>query len=203
MAKHYMYRMDHDTGFAPHVAEDVCTLCGCKTTTVEAWAEPGSWVIGIGGMGTGRPDALIYALKVEVNPSLAEFQRQSPQRAVYLAGRSLKPTSKVLVARHFYYLGNNAVSLPSNLKHLMIRAQGCKTASSDDVERLDAYLTGEFGPGIHGSPNNQSRTPRRRCGCGRANNRLDRTGGKKDSGGVARSAAGRSAVRCPGISSQS
>src|SRR5687767_10916373 len=64
MAKHYVYRMDHDTGFAPRVSKGTCTLCGCKTTTVEAWANPGSWIIGIGGKGTGRPDALIYALKV-------------------------------------------------------------------------------------------------------------------------------------------
>src|SRR2546422_2833130 len=73
MAKHYVYRMDHDTGFAPHVSENICTLCGCKTTTVEAWAEPGSWVIGIGGRGKSRPDALIYAMRGESKPTLPEF----------------------------------------------------------------------------------------------------------------------------------
>ena len=194
MGKHYVYRMDHDTGFAPHVSENVCTLCGCKTTTVEAWAEPGSWVIGIGGKGTGRPDALIYALRVKANPTLAEFHRQSPRRAAYLAGRSLKPSSKVLVARHFYYLGNNAGPLPSNLEHLMIRAQGCKTATDEDVARLDSYLAGRFGPGVHGFPNNPSRAPSERCGCGRSNNRRERTGRKKNSGVVRRLAAGRSDV---------
>src|SRR5919198_2204296 len=86
MAKHYLYRMDHDTGFAPHVSPKICTPCGCKTTTAEAWAEPGSWVIGIGGNGTGKPNALIYALRVHANPTLAEFRHASPRHAAYLRG---------------------------------------------------------------------------------------------------------------------
>ena len=73
MPKHYVYRMDHDVGFAPRVHRRACTLCGCKTTTVEQWAEPGSWVVGIGGLGTGRPDALIYAMRVNSTPSYREF----------------------------------------------------------------------------------------------------------------------------------
>lgn len=166
MAKHYVYRMDHDTGFAPHVSGNICILCGCKKTTVEVWAEPGSWVIGIGGNKTGRPDALIYALRVEANPTLAEFQRQSPRRAAYLTGQSLKASSKVLLAHHFYYLGNRAVRLPSHLAHLIIGGRGCKTATDDDVARLDAYLAGRFGPGVHGRPNNPEL--RKRCGCSRA-----------------------------------
>ena len=166
MAKHYVYRMDHDTGFAPKASKRKCTLCGCKITTVEAWAEPGSWVIGIGGKRTGKPDALIYALKVDANPSLSEFRRASPTRAAYLTAPWLKPSAKVLVGRHFYYLGDNAVSLPPHLRHLIIRAQGCKTAADEDVVALDAYLAGRFGPGVHGDPNNESVTSKRRCGCG-------------------------------------
>jgi hypothetical protein len=157
--------MDHDTGFAPNTSKGTCTLCGCKTTTVEAWAEPGSWIIGIGGKGTGRPDALIYALKVEANPSLREFRRTSPKRAAYLDVNWLKPSAKVLVGRHFYYFGKNAVSLPSNLRHLIIRAQGCKTAADEDVVALDADLAARYGPGVHGVPNNKSGTSKRRCGC--------------------------------------
>ena len=136
MAKHYVYRMDHDTGFAPHVSKTVCTLCGCKLTTVEAWAEPGSWVIGIGGNGTGRPDALIYALKFATTPTLGDLRRQSPHRAAYLAGRSLKPSAKVLVSHHFYYFGSNAVPLPSNLAHLIIARQGCKLSQRRELEAV-------------------------------------------------------------------
>jgi len=37
--KHHSYRVDHDLGFAPHVDGALCTVGGCKTTTVERWAE--------------------------------------------------------------------------------------------------------------------------------------------------------------------
>ena len=100
MAKHYTYRMDHDTGFAPHTSGGLCTLCGCKTTSVEQWAMAGSWVIGIGGNESGKPDALIYAMQVEEALSLGQFRRQAPKPAAYL--RSLDPSSRVLVSRHFY-----------------------------------------------------------------------------------------------------
>ena len=67
MGKNYVYRMDHDTGFAPNIDHNICSLSGCKKTTVEKWAEKGSWVIGIGGKNTGKPNKLIYAMKVEEN----------------------------------------------------------------------------------------------------------------------------------------
>jgi hypothetical protein len=170
MAKHYVYRMDHDTGFAPHISKSkkVCTLCGCKITTVEDWAKPGTWVIGIGGNGTGRRDSLIYAMRVEATPTLAQFRRQFPHRAAYLAGRSLKPSSRVLVARHFYYFGNKAITMPVALEHLIIRAQGCKKVADADVTQLDTHLTKLFGPGVHGSPNNPPRKSGRMAGCRRA-----------------------------------
>jgi hypothetical protein len=167
--------MDHDTGFAPHVAKGLCTLCGCKTTTVEAWAKPGSWVIGIGGKGTGKPDALVYALKVDTAPTLAEFSRKSQWRAAYLAKKSFKPSVRVLVGRHFYYLGDKAVSLPQELRRVIIRAQGCKLADDSFIARLDAYLAKRFGQGVHGVPNNRPHIEGKRCGCGRANYSLQRT----------------------------
>jgi hypothetical protein len=54
MGKNYVYRMDHDTGFAPHTEGELCFLSGCKKTTVELWARENSWVIGIGGKGTEK-----------------------------------------------------------------------------------------------------------------------------------------------------
>jgi hypothetical protein len=169
LTKHYVYRMDHDTGFAPHITKGLCTLCGCKTSTVEAWAKPGSWVIGIGGKGTGKPDALVYALRVDTAPTLSEFRRKSPLRAAYLANKSLKPSARVLLGRHFYYLGDKAVPLPLELRHLIIRAQGCRLADDGDIARLDAYLAKRLGRGVHGVPNNGPHIKRKRCGCGRAN----------------------------------
>src|SRR5713226_4161881 len=114
--------MDHDTGFAPHVERGVCTLCGCKTTTVESWAKPGGWVIGIGGNGTGKPDDLIYAMEVESNKSVKEH---SPNVVGYLRGHGIAPTAKVLLSRHFYYFGKCAIPVPRALREaLTIPAQG-------------------------------------------------------------------------------
>ncbi len=41
MPKNYVYRLDHDTRFAPNIDYEICTLSGCKKTTVEKWAERG------------------------------------------------------------------------------------------------------------------------------------------------------------------
>jgi hypothetical protein len=83
MPNHYAYRLDHDTGFAPHIVNGICTLCGCKTTTIEQWAQPVSWIVGIGGNGTGKPNRLIYAMRVEATPSLEALCRREPFLTAY------------------------------------------------------------------------------------------------------------------------
>src|SRR5207245_7253120 len=115
-----------------------------------------SWVIGIGGNGTGKPDALIYAMQVEDTPSLARLQRQSLRTAKYLRGRVLESSSPVLVSHHFYYFGNRAITLPVSLQQLIIRSQGCKRVSEKDATRLSTFLSRRFAPGVHGQPNNPS-----------------------------------------------
>lgn len=167
VAKHYSYRLDHDTGFAPHVSDGVCTLCGCKSTSIERWARPGSWIVGIGGSRTGKPDTLIYAMEVEATPSLAELRRQSTGLAAYLRGRSLKPSARVLVSRHFYYFGGSAVAVPPRLQSLLIRRQGCKRLADGDIAQLAAYLAESFATGVHGIPNNRPSQVMAKCGCGR------------------------------------
>lgn len=166
MTRHYVYRLDHDTGFAPHPGGRRCTLCGCKKTSVELWAQPGSWIVGIGGKGTGRPDCLIYSMRVDGASSLATLRRHSPRLVAYLRGRGLSPSSRVLVSSHFFYFGRNAVRLPRELAGLIIRQQGCKVASDEDVMRLSSFLARRFKPGVQGQPNNPDRTVLRSCHCG-------------------------------------
>jgi hypothetical protein len=175
MAKNYVYRMDHDTGLAPHASRSrkICILCGCKTTTVEAWAEPGSWIIGIGGKGTGKPDALIYAMQVDATLTRREFRQDFSKDAADLSDHLTTSIPRVLVAKHFFYFGNNAVSLPPSLHHLVIDRQGCKKLANEDVERLVAFLKRKHhGEGVHGSPNNPpattGKTGCRRRVCNRA-----------------------------------
>jgi len=37
MAKNYIYRMDHYTGFAPNVYYGICSLSGCKKPLPRNW----------------------------------------------------------------------------------------------------------------------------------------------------------------------
>src|ERR1019366_5851888 len=131
--RHYSYRVDHDRGFAPHVARGLCTVCGCKMSTIEKWAEAGSWVVGIGGNGTGKPNAPIYAMKVEKTPSFAEFKKTHPLRASYLSSSGIPPDAPVLASTHFYYFGDQARALPAALSRIIHPTEGCKRLSDEDV----------------------------------------------------------------------
>ena len=162
-SKNYVYRMDHDTGFAPNTDFGICSLSGCKTTTVERWAEKGSWVIGIGGNGTHRPNKLIYAMEVDGNLLYREFKRQYPRKSRYL---NKKPVRSVLVSRRFYYFGDTAVSLPKELQHIIIYRQGCRRVCDDDIAKLRKFLAARYQCGARGKPNNpQPRKCRSKCLC--------------------------------------
>ena len=165
--KHYAYRLDHDTGFAPHVAAKVCTLCGCKSTTVEAWARPGSWVVGIGGNGTGKPDLLIYAMQVESNSTVAELRRRSPRLTGYLRRHGIKASARILMSKRFYYFGDHAIPLRSKqLQGLVIGGRGCRKVKDEDIAHLVAHLAARnYAPGIHGCPNNLQPQAPAQCGC--------------------------------------
>jgi hypothetical protein len=164
----YTYRLDHDTGFAPHVMDGVCTLCGCKTTTIEVWAQPGSWVVGIGGNNTGKPNLLIYAMKVECNPTVGDLCRRSPGLTGYLRGHGIAESARILMSKRFYYFGDNAISLPSELQQdLIIPRQGCKKVTDKDIARLVAHLEGHSSIGKHGDPNNPTWQTPTQCGCSR------------------------------------
>lgn len=161
MPRHYSYRLDHDLGFAPHIWRNVATVCGCKSTTVEKWAEAGSWVVGIGGKGTGQADKLIYALKVTETPTYREFCDEHPANAAYLNGCPILKDEKVLMSRgHFYYFGSKARVLPNELAHIIHPVQGCKRLSEEDIVRLERYLR-RLKPGKHAEPSNPQ--PRSSC----------------------------------------
>lgn len=153
-APHYVYRVDHDLGFAPHISRGICTVCGCKTTTVERWAKVGTWIVGIGGVATGRPNTLIYAMKVEETPLYFSFKRANPKRADYLNEVSIAADAPVLVSRTFYYFGDKSPAIPQKLQHIIHPTQGCKRLSDDDVALLQTFILNKHAIGKHGRPNN-------------------------------------------------
>ena len=150
--------MDHDTGFAPNTRFGICSLTGCKNSktrkrrNIEELAERGSWVVGIGGKGTNRPDKLIYAMEVESNLSLDSFREKYPGKSKYLKGHT--PGSNVLVSRKFYYFGENAIDVPMELKHIIIDRQGFWKVSDEDIKKLKSHLSKKYEQGVYGNPNN-------------------------------------------------
>lgn len=165
MPTNYIYRMDHDTGLAPNIKYGICTLCGCKKTSIEKWAKKGSWIIGIGGNNTGKPNQVIYVMEVEDNPPYSKFTKRFPGKSRYLKGRC-KPKAPVLISRKFYYFGENAFRLPNNLKHIIIHQHGCKRVSEEDIAKLRKhvlFITERRGYGIYGSPNNSKRKILMKC----------------------------------------
>ncbi len=160
--EHYIYRIDHDEGFAPNPDHGSCTLCGCKVNTIEAWAQPGSWVIGVGGNGTGKPNKLIYAMKVEHVLSRAEFKAKYRKKGKYL-NKTKKAAANVLFSRKFYYFGDNAIDLPKKLRHILIRGRGCKCVPAEAIVKLSPYLSSRYSYGKKGRPNNPLNETRLPC----------------------------------------
>ena len=154
MIKHYSYGVDHDTGFAPHVAGNLCTVCGCKRTTVEKGAKPGSWVIGVGGKGTGKPGRLIYAMKVWKTPPYRRFRKEHPGCASYLRNKDIPLDAPVLVSRHFFYFGDAAPTIPEELHRRIHRFRRTKCWPDSAVELLKRAVLSKYEPGIHGNPCN-------------------------------------------------
>ena len=152
MPKNYTYRMDHDTGFAPHPDNDLCFLSGCKKTTIEKWAKDGSWVIGIGGNGTGQPNKIIYAMEVKHSLPFKDFKVKYPTQSEYYKRK--KPGPNVLVSAHYVYFGDQAIDLPKELEGIIKKTQGCKCVSDDDVKELEKYLNTKKTWGEIGKPNN-------------------------------------------------
>ena len=151
--RHYSYRVDHDLGFAPHVERNVATVCGCKITTIERWAEVGSWIIGTGGNRTGRPNRLVYAMEVTDTPTVAEFRALHPKNARYLSGRPIDDDARVLVSRgKYFYFGASALPIPRALAHIIHPTQGCRRVSDSDIALLHREVLSRFHPGKHGTP---------------------------------------------------
>lgn len=155
MPKNYAYRIDHDTGFAPHIEKNICIMSGCKINTIEKWATEGSWVIGIGGNNTGKPDKLMYAMKVAKNISFEQFKEDYPEESGYLDSRYAG--ENVLISYEFYYFGDKAIDLPADLKRIIIKYQGCKCVSESDVAKLCEYIESKgYRYGKIGNPNNSN-----------------------------------------------
>ncbi len=159
MAKNYVYRMHHDTGFAPHIEESLCFLSGCKCSktakrkNIEEAAQQGTWIIGIGGNLTKQANKVIYIMKVKDNISREQFRKDYPKQSTYINPNHVG--TRVLVSDNFYYFGDKAIEMPKNLEHLIVTRQGSKLVQPTEIDEVKNYLKiKKLKPGKHGKPNN-------------------------------------------------
>ncbi len=158
--QHFVYRVDHDTGFAPHIEDGVCSLCGCKykksQRNIEELADKGSWIIGIGGNNTTKPNKLIYMMKVDDKLKVEDFKERSYGK--YL---SSQPHGEyALISREFYYFGNNAIDIPDELNDIIIKTHGFKYIHEYCVKKLIEHIESlGYSYGKHGEPNNAKDYP--------------------------------------------
>jgi hypothetical protein len=83
----YVYKLVHDTGFAPNPFHGWCTLACCKPK-IRSTASPGDWVVGV----TPRSDGerLAYFMRVEEVLTFEDFfrdERFSAKKPVDVSGQ--------------------------------------------------------------------------------------------------------------------
>jgi len=182
MPKLFSYVVEHDQGHAPNPYFGVCTLCPCKyrkkrkgrENVVES-ATLGDWVIGTGGANPKKSaghDKLIYAMRVDEKLTRQEYfldrrfgKKKKRKSGAYeqQVGDNLRPKKPfekheqcVLISRHFYYFGKNAIRIPKN-KFPRLEKTGPWFRSDFKpayVARFLKWLANETGfkPGKHGDP---------------------------------------------------
>jgi len=182
MPKLFSYVVEHDGGGAPNPYFGICTLCLCKyrkktksRKNVVEWAAPGDWVIGTGGANLKKSSGhgtLIYAMRVDEKLTRQQyfvdrrFSKKKPgTNGTYeqKQGDNKRPRTpfernkqSVLISRHFYYFGRNAIRVPKN-KFRNLEKTGPWFRSDFDkayIARFAKWLETEtrFRPGKHGVP---------------------------------------------------
>jgi hypothetical protein len=164
----FSYVVHHDYGTAPNPFGRYCTLALCKYGSPE-WpnvvelAQKGDWVAGTGGVG---PDSaghgrLIYAMRVDEKPTLAEYANDArfADRADNLPELAGCADRYALVSRHFFYFGARAIDLSAvPTRHLNSSFEKTgpgyryKDFSPEFVAEFTAWLERTYRLGVHGNP---------------------------------------------------
>lgn len=146
----YSYIVSYDGGFAPCVANGLCTLACCKPR-IRKTARYGDWVAGTTPKkrGSGR---LVYLMRVERAFSFAEYYRDREMRrrpdniyrptpdGNYVQKRNSAhgpenfykdlSADRILASREFVYFGENAPTIPSTFREFVAHRQGHRVLGS-------------------------------------------------------------------------
>jgi hypothetical protein len=135
-------------------------------------AEKGDWIVGTGGKdkrksaGHGR---LVYAMRVDEkltreeyysDPRFAKKKPRSDGTYMQKQGDNLCPDDNyferhqqfVLISRHFYYFGVNAIPFRKKFANLEKKGPGFKKFDSSYAKSLEKWLADTQTPGIRGKP---------------------------------------------------
>ena|ERR1051325_10459460 len=182
MPKLFSYVVEHDVGRAPNPYFRVCTLCLCKyrkkpngRENIVEKANLGDWVIGTGGANLKKSAGhgkLIYAMRVDEKLTRQEYfldrrfrNKKKRQYGTYeqRQGDNERPANSferrkqsVLISRHFYYFGRNAIRIPRNKFPHLEKSGPAFRYDFDDayIARFLKWLEAETGfrPGKYGDP---------------------------------------------------
>jgi len=166
-AKHYVYRLDHDTGFAPTSLATLARFAAARRRRSKSGRRPeaGSWGLAEMGRQAQRSD---YLMKVESNPTVAELRRRSRTSPTTCGatgsmasspGRSWCPSLLLFRKR--------AIRIPQGLEHSSF-AHGLQESTDAEISRLVAHLSARVM--LQVCTRSQYPQPHRpgRCGCSRA-----------------------------------
>jgi len=165
MSKLFSYVVAKDKGFAPNPTGGYCTLANCKCRSegirrrnVVELANVGDWIVGTGGADERKSSGhgtLIYAMRVEENPTLNKYYKDKrfKERKGNCRDRSHRTDTCALISRHFWYFGSNAVSIPEKYLLLEKKGRGFKNKFKEElIKGFTQWLERKYPPGVHGNP---------------------------------------------------
>jgi len=135
-------------------------------------ARPGDWVVGTGGadrLKSAGHGKIIYAMRVDEKMTREDYysdrnyahKKPLQDDSVSLHGDNLRPESAfekecqfVLVSRHFYYFGRNAILIPpERFPDFEKKGPGFRSDFKEGyVERFVKWIEAAYKPGRHGEP---------------------------------------------------
>jgi hypothetical protein len=169
MPRLFSYVVDHDYGLAPNPFGGFCTLAKCKyrkersqRRNIVELADVGDWMVGTGGMskasaGRGK---LIYAMRVDEKLTLADYFNDTrfQGRSDNTPDESHRIDRFVLISRHFFYFGRNAIDIGAiptrHLTHpLEKKGPGFRSNFSEAfIKDFAEWLERNYEIGVHGEP---------------------------------------------------
>ena len=131
----FSYVLKHDYGLAPNPFGDFCTLAVCKPDIRKNKnLKIGDWVIGTAGQRLGKPNQLIYAMKVEEKISFEDYW--SDPRFQYK-----KPITNGSLVQMY---GDNFYHKDKNTgKWIQENSAHSETSTSPNLTHLDTDISGK------------------------------------------------------------